>query len=72
MKDIMERVAEEYGTTPEEVRKEMQEAIKGAWEGSEGRTMRQELFQGVEPSPELLIAKIAEYALLRREQGTWS
>lgn len=62
MKNIIEQVAAQNGTTPENVRKEIQAAIDAAWEDPAGREMQQLLFPNGKPSPEEFIITVAAQA----------
>lgn len=62
--DIYRRIAEEHNTTPEEVRKEMQEAILAGFHSTEPEIQKKWdsiPFQGEEPTPEEVITYLAAY-----------
>ncbi len=58
MKDIIAKVAEQNGTSPELVRREIQAAIDAAWDNPAGRAMQQRLFPAGKPEPEEFIRTI--------------
>lgn len=59
MKNIYERIAEQNGTTPEEVRAEIQAAIEAAWNDPDSATFRKQLFPEGKPEPEQFIRVMA-------------
>lgn len=65
MKNIIEQVAAQNGTTPAHVRHEIQAAIDAAWDNPAGRELQQLLFPNGQPSPEEFILTVAGQAQQR-------
>ena len=61
MNNIFERIAGELGTTPEEVRAEIQTAIDAAWNDPDSAAFREQLFPEGKPAPELFVQRLAEH-----------
>lgn len=55
MTDILKHVAEQNGTTLDDVRQEMQAAIDAAWENPDGAELQHQLFPDGKPTPEEFI-----------------
>lgn len=58
MDEIIRKVADRYGVSPEEVRREMQAALDATWAG-EGGPKRDELFPDGKPSLEEFVVALA-------------
>lgn len=59
MNHIYERIAAQTGTTPEEIRADIQAAIEAAWNDPDSATFRAQLFPEGKPEPEQFIRVMA-------------
>ncbi len=59
MKKIMRQISAAYGSTPTDVKNEIQNAINIAWNDPNGQAELQKLFPEGKPSPEQFIKRTA-------------
>ena len=61
-KNVFRAIAKQYGTTPKEVRQEIQVAIDEAWDTDDLATVKlqRELFPDGKPTPEKFLSTLAK------------
>lgn len=69
-KNIFQAIAKQYGTTPEEVRREIQASIDEAWSTADLAVMKRqrELFPDGKPTPEQFILTLAAHEKANRPE----